>query len=132
MSVLSVVCIGNSLGIGMPSVRVLRADPGDQHRHRGAGGAERLGHRRERSTSSLFAQYGAGYMQGVQRPSPRRRWDTRGVALSVLYRLHLTSGRCSVGVFVLFEKDKVTRADIEREVEDSKSRRTTPSGRSAP
>jgi hypothetical protein len=42
---------------------------------------------------------------------------TRGVALSVLYRLHLTFWSLLGGLFVLFEKDKVTRADIDREVE---------------
>jgi hypothetical protein len=42
---------------------------------------------------------------------------TRGVALSVLYRLHLTFWSLLGGLFVLFEKDRVTRADIDREVE---------------
>ena len=44
-----------------------------------------------------------------------------GVALSVLYRLHLTFWSLLGGVFVLFEKDRVTRADVAREVERERS-----------
>ena len=42
---------------------------------------------------------------------------TRGLALSLLYRLHLTFWSLLGGLFVLLEKDRVTKADIEREVE---------------
>jgi hypothetical protein len=42
---------------------------------------------------------------------------TRGVALSVLHRMHVTLWSSVGGVLTFFEKDKVTRADIEHEVE---------------
>jgi hypothetical protein len=41
---------------------------------------------------------------------------TRGLAVSVLYRLHVTLWSLFGGLLTLLEKDKVTRADIEREV----------------
>jgi uncharacterized protein (TIRG00374 family) len=42
---------------------------------------------------------------------------TAGVALSLLYRLHLTAWSLLGGVLVLFERERVTAADIEAEVE---------------
>jgi hypothetical protein len=46
---------------------------------------------------------------------------TRGVALSVLYRLHLTFWSLLGGVFLFFEKDRVTRDEVAREVERERS-----------
>jgi hypothetical protein len=40
---------------------------------------------------------------------------TRGVALSVLYRTVLTGFSLLAGLLVLFEKDRVTKEDIDRE-----------------
>jgi hypothetical protein len=63
---------------------------------------------------SLFSQVGAAYVVGAG--DPAHVMGTRGVALSVLYRLHLTAWSLLGGLFVLFEKDRVTKADIEQEV----------------
>ena len=63
----------------------------------------------------LFADYGAVYLGNVANAGVVM--GTRGVALSVLYRLHLTFWSLLGGLFVLFEKDRVTKADIEHEVE---------------
>jgi len=41
--------------------------------------------------------------------------------LSVLYRLHLTFWSLLGGVFLLFEKDRVTRDEVAREVERERS-----------
>jgi uncharacterized protein (TIRG00374 family) len=64
---------------------------------------------------SLFAKYGAVHLAGVANAA--QVMGTRGVALSVLYRLHLTLWSLLGGVFVLLEKDRVTRADVQHEVE---------------
>ncbi len=114
ISVLSVVCIGKSLGVGMPTfeyfvlipviniVTVLPIGPN------GWGVGETL-------YKYLFGKYGAVYLPTVA--MAEEAMGTRGVALSVLYRLHLTCWSLLGGLFVLFEKDRVTRADIDAEVE---------------
>jgi uncharacterized protein (TIRG00374 family) len=63
----------------------------------------------------LFAKYGMVYLAGVANAA--QVMGTRGVALSLLYRLHLTLWSLVGGVFVLLEKDRVTRADVQHEVE---------------
>jgi uncharacterized protein (TIRG00374 family) len=114
VSVLSVVFIGNALGVGMPSfeyfvlipiiniVTVLPIGPN------GWGLGEAL-------YQQLFSTYGARHLTGVANAA--QAMGTRGVALSVLYRLHLTFWSLLGGLLVLFEKDRVTKADIDREVE---------------
>ena len=62
----------------------------------------------------LFAEHGAQHLVGVTDAAAAMR--TRGVALSLLYRAVLTAFSCLAGLLVLFEKDRVTRADIDREV----------------
>lgn len=113
VSVLSVVCIGESLGIGMPVfeyfvlipiINIVTAVPIMPN---GWGLGEAL-------YKGLFGRYGAAHLPGVA--NAVEAMGTRGVALSVLYRLHLTLWSLLGGLFVLFEKDKVTRADIENEV----------------
>jgi len=42
---------------------------------------------------------------------------TRGVALSVLYRLHLTAWSLFGGLFVFFGRDRISKAEIEHEIE---------------
>ena len=64
---------------------------------------------------SLFARYGAVHLVGVANAA--QVMGTRGVALSLLYRVHLTLWSLVGGVFVLLEKDRVTRADVKHEVE---------------
>jgi uncharacterized protein (TIRG00374 family) len=117
ISVLSVLCIGYSLGVGMPPfeyfvlipvINIVSALPVSPN---GWGWGEAL-------YKSLFGTYGAPYLQGaVSAEVAKATMGTRGVALSVLYRLHLTFWSLLGGLFVLFEKDRVTKADIDREVE---------------
>jgi glycosyltransferase 2 family protein len=113
VAVLSVVFIGEALGVGMPTldyfvlipvINILTAVPIMPN---GWG----LG---EWAYQGLFGTYGARYLPGVANAG--EVMGTRGVALSLLYRLHLTLWSLLGGVLVLFEKDKVTRADIAREV----------------
>lgn len=113
VSVLSVVFIGHSLGVGMPTfeyfvlipviniVTVVPLGPNGW----GVG---------ETAYKYLFGTYGAAHLPIA---NATEAMGTRGVALSVLYRLHLTFWSLLGGLFVLFEKDRVTKADIEREVE---------------
>jgi hypothetical protein len=61
----------------------------------------------------LFATHGAVYLTGTAGPY-LAMW-TRGVALSVLYRTVLTGFSLLAGLLVLFEKDRVTKEDIDRE-----------------
>lgn len=117
ISVLSVLCIGYSLGVGMPPfeyfvlipvINIVSALPVSPN---GWGWGEAL-------YKSLFGTYGAPYLHGaVSAEVAKATMGTRGVALSVLYRLHLTFWSLLGGLFVLFEKDRVTKADIDREVE---------------
>lgn len=112
ISVASVVLIGESLGVGLPTfeyfvlipiINIVTALPIGPN---GWGVGEAL-------YKLLFGKYGAAALPGV--PDAAGVMGTRGVALSVLYRLHLTFWSLLGGLFVLFEKDRVTRADIERE-----------------
>jgi uncharacterized protein (TIRG00374 family) len=114
VSVLSVVCIGKALDVGLPTfdyfvlipvINIVTAVPIMPN---GWGLGEAL-------YQGLFGTYGAKYLPGIANAS--EIMGTRGVALSVLYRLHLTLWSLLGGLFVLFEKDKVTRADIARETE---------------
>jgi uncharacterized protein (TIRG00374 family) len=113
VSVLSVVFIGQALGVGMPTfeyfvlipvINIITAVPVMPN---GWGLGELM-------YQNLFATYGAPYLPLVANAA--EVMGTRGVALSVLYRLHLILWSLLGGVFVLFEKDRVTRADIDREV----------------
>lgn len=115
LSVLSVVFIGNALGVGMPAfeyfvllpvINIVSALPIGPN---GWGVGEAL-------YKLLFGTYGKAYVVGATDPAAAAAiMGTRGVALSVLYRLHLTFWSLLGGLFVLFEKDRVTQADIERE-----------------
>jgi uncharacterized membrane protein YbhN (UPF0104 family) len=113
VSVMSVVLIGDALGVGMPwleyfvivpVINILSAVPIAPN---GWGVAETF-------YQFFFSKYGAAYAGSVGNPA--QVMGTRGLALSVLYRLHLTFWSLLGGVFVLLERDRVTRADIEQEV----------------
>ncbi|MBL8748306.1 MAG: flippase-like domain-containing protein [Planctomycetes bacterium] len=113
VSVLSVVLMGKALDIGVPTfdyfvlipvINIVSAIPIGPN---GWGVGETLYH-------NLFGTYCAKYLVGVANAADAM--GTRGVALSVLYRLHLTLWSLLGGLFVFFEKDRVTRADIETEV----------------
>ncbi|MBM4062550.1 MAG: flippase-like domain-containing protein [Planctomycetes bacterium] len=114
ISVGSVVCIGHSLGIELPTfeyfvlIPVINIVSVVPLMPNGWGLGEWL-------YKGLFEAYGAPFLPGV--PNAAQAMGTRGVALSVLYRLHLTFWSLLGGLFVLFEKDRVTKADIDREVE---------------
>ena len=114
VSVLSVVCIGFALGVGMPVfpyfvlipvINIVSAVPIAPN---GWGIGEWL-------YGQLFGRYGAEFLVG--QANAAEAMATRGVALSVLYRAHLTLWSLLGGLLVLFEKDRVTRADIEHEAE---------------
>ena len=120
VSVGSVVLIGHALGVGMPTfeyfvivpvINILSAIPIAPN---GWGFGEAL-------YKGLFSTYGAEHLAGVAPAAAAETMGTRGVALSVLYRLHLTFWSLLGGVFLLFEKDRVTRADVAREVERERS-----------
>jgi uncharacterized protein (TIRG00374 family) len=121
-SVGSVVLIGKALGVGLPTfdyfvlipiVNIVSAIPILPN---GWGIGETL-------YQGLFGTYGARYLHEVA--NAVEVMGTRGVALSVLYRLHLTLWSLLGGLFVLFEKDRVTKADIDREarLEEEEDRR---------
>lgn len=120
VSVGSVVLIGHALGVGMPTfeyfvivpvINILSAIPIAPN---GWGFGEAL-------YKGLFSTYGAEHVAGVAPAAAAEAMGTRGVALSVLYRLHLTFWSLLGGVFLLFEKDRVTRDDVAREVERERS-----------
>jgi hypothetical protein len=106
LAVLSVVLIGNALGVGLPTfdyfvlipiINIVSAVPIAPN---GWG----------------LGEYMYGYLFGLAAPAGAQEvMTTRGIALSVLYRLHLTLWSLLGGLFVLFEKDRVTKADIARE-----------------
>ncbi len=113
LSVLCVLCIGDAIGVGMPPfeyfvlvpvINIVTALPIAPN---GWGWGELL-------YGQLFGKYGAAHVSGVA--NAEAAMATRGVALSVLYRLVLTATSLIGGVLVLFEKDRVTRDDIDREV----------------
>lgn len=113
LSVLSVVFIADALGVGMPTfeyfvlIPIINIATALPIAPNGWGVGEWL-------YKHLFGTYGAVHLPGVANAT--EAMGTRGVALSVLYRLHLTLWSLLGGLFVLFEKDRVTRADIDREV----------------
>jgi glycosyltransferase 2 family protein len=116
LSVLSVVLIGEAIGIGMPTLEyfvlipiinialVLPVSPS------GWGYGEAM-------YKYFFGTYGAPHLAGVPAAVAIETMGNRGVALSVLYKLHVICWSLLGGLLVLFEKDRVTKADIEREVE---------------
>jgi glycosyltransferase 2 family protein len=114
ISVASVVFVGQALGVGMPTfeyfvliplINIVSALPLAPN---GWGFGEAL-------YGYLFGTYGAVHLPDLPAAVAKATMATRGVALSVLYRLHLTFWSLLGGIFVLFEKDRVTQADIDRE-----------------
>ncbi len=114
-TVLSFLLIGTSLGVGLPPLEyfvlvpvilMVSAVPLGPN---GWGVGEWM-------FGGLFGHYGAVHLQGVV-PDPETVMRTRGVALSVLYRLHTTAWSLVGGAMVLFDRDRVTRAEFEAELE---------------
>lgn len=110
IAVLAVVCFGVAIGVGMPTfeyfvlVPVINIASALPIAPNGWGFGELL-------FGYLFAEHGAQYLTDVVDASAAMR--TRGVALSLLYRSVLTAFSCLAGLLVLFEKDKVTKADLD-------------------
>lgn len=112
LSVLSVALIGQAMSLGMPMleyfvlvpiVNIISAVPLGPN---GWGVGElAFGH--------FFATYGAGFITAAD---PAMVMRTRGVALSLVYRIHLTLWSLLGGLLVLLEKDRVTAKDVEREL----------------
>lgn len=132
LAVLSVVCFGNALDIGMPSfeyfvlipvINIVTAVPLAPN---GWGIGEGL-------YKYFFGQYGGVHIAGPGVPAAvaQETMGTRGLAVSVLYRLHVTLWSLFGGLLTLLEKDKVTRADIEREVAEEAREDETGDGKGA-
>ncbi|MEC7584767.1 MAG: hypothetical protein VYE77_10660, partial [Planctomycetota bacterium] len=111
---LSVILIADAMGVGMPwfecfvLVPVINIVSALPIAPQGWGVGEYLYY-------ELFSRYGAAHLGNVANAG--LVMGTRGAALSVLYRLQLTFWSLLGGLFVLFEKDRVTKADIKQEVE---------------
>lgn len=120
LSVTGVVLIGRALGLGLPGegvpvyeyfvlvpvIVMVSAVPIGPN---GWGVGEVL-------YAYLFGTYCAGYL-GPSVANPVYVMRTQAVALSVLYRIHLTLWSLLGGILVLLGKDRVTRAEVQAEIE---------------
>lgn len=73
---------------------------------------------------TLFGKFAAIHVSGAV-PDPEAVMRTRGVALSVLYRLHTTLWSLVGGVLLLTDRQRLSRAELEaagRDAEDSTRR----------
>ncbi len=111
-SVLSYYFVGQALGVGMeladyfvlmPVILIVSAVPIAPN---GWGVGEAM-------FGYLFGKFGTVHLVHAQAESIMR---TRGVALSVLYRIHLTLWSLVGGLIMVFSKDKVSKEDIQAEV----------------
>jgi uncharacterized membrane protein YbhN (UPF0104 family) len=64
----------------------------------------------------LFGEFGAAYLVGIPQAEAVAKMGARGVTLSLVYRLTLTALSMIGGLLFFFDKDKVTREDMAREV----------------
>lgn len=112
LSVLSVALIGAALSVGMPTfeyfvlvpiINIASAVPLGPN---GWGVGEAL-------FGYLFGVYGAPFITAFDPVAVMR---TRGVALSLVYRIHLTLWSLLGGLLALLEKDRVTQADMQQEL----------------
>jgi uncharacterized membrane protein YbhN (UPF0104 family) len=113
LSVLSVSLIGQALAVGMPMfeyfvlvpiINIVSAVPLGPN---GWGVGEAL-------FGYLFGVYGADFITAFDPVAVMR---TRGVALSLVYRIHLTLWSLLGGLLALLEKEKVTQADVQHELQ---------------
>ncbi|MCA8943301.1 MAG: flippase-like domain-containing protein, partial [Planctomycetes bacterium] len=113
VSVTSIMLVGKALAVGMPEyayfvlIPVINIASAVPIGPAGWGVGEFL-------YGSLFGQFGAAHAIGVVEPV--RTMATRGVALSVLYRVHLMAWSMVGGLLTLTAKDRVTRAEVEQEI----------------
>lgn len=115
VSVASTMLMGKALNVGMPAleyfvlvplINILSALPLGPN---GWGVAE-LAFR------SLFGTFGAPYLAPMPVAQASAIMGTRGVALSILFRIHLTLWSLLGGLLMLFDRDRPTRSEIEEEV----------------
>ncbi|MCB9869465.1 MAG: flippase-like domain-containing protein [Planctomycetes bacterium] len=114
LSVASYAFVGEALGVGIPMqdyfvlipiIVIVSAVPIAPN---GWGVGEFMFRR-------LFGDFGAPHLVGADALTATKVMGTRGVALSLLYRIHLTLWSLVGGVLFFFDKDKVTRAEMERQ-----------------
>ncbi len=115
LSVTSVMLIGMALRIQMPAyeyfalVPVINIASAVPLGPNGWGVGEAL-------YRLLFGTYGAPYLAEVPQETAKLIMGTRGVALSVVFRIHMTLWSLLGGLMVLLDKNRVTRHDVEEEV----------------
>lgn len=121
-SVLSYAFVGTALGVGIPLVDyfvlipiiiIVSAVPIAPN---GWGVGEYM-------FRKLFGEFGAPVLTGVATDRAVQIMGTRGVALSVLYRIHLTVLSFIGGLLFFFDKDKVTKQDMEAEADTGEEAR---------
>lgn len=115
VSVTAVMLIGEALNIGMPALEYFVLVPVINIASAVPIGPNGWGVG-EVAFRVLFGEYGAIYLPGVPLGEATVIMGTRGVALSVLWRVHLTLWSLLGGVLMFFERDRVTLHDIEEEV----------------
>jgi uncharacterized protein (TIRG00374 family) len=125
VSVLSVMLVGHALSVGMPALEYFVLVPVITIASAFPIGPNGWGVG-EVAYRYLFGVFGGVHLSELPRETATFIMGTRGVALSVLYRIHLTLWSLLGGLLVLFERDRVTRREIEREVA-----RETAAGRAA-
>jgi uncharacterized protein (TIRG00374 family) len=114
VSVTSCALIGMSLGVGVPVVEyfvlvpIINTISAIPITPNGWGIGEGL-------YRFLFGKYCAVYLGST--PNAAEVIGTRAVALSVLHRIQMTLWSLLGGVFLVLDKDRVTRAEVEAEVE---------------
>lgn len=113
-TVLSFYLMGQALGIGVPALEYFALIPvilmvsAVPIAPNGWGIGEAL-------FGTLFAKFASVHLVG-EVADPVAVMRTRGIALSVLYRLHTTVWSLIGGVMLLFDRDRVTRAEFDAEV----------------
>ena len=115
VSVTAVMLIGQGLGVGMPALEYFVLVPVINIASAVPIGPNGWGVG-EVAFRYLFGEYGAGYLTGMTVERATFIMGTRGVALSVLWRVHLTLWSLLGGVLMFFERDRVTLHEIEEEV----------------
>ena len=115
-SVCSYACVGMALGVGMPFanyfvlIPVIVTASALPIAPNGWGVGEFL-------FKELFGRFGAAHLTQVSAVAASHTMGTRGVALSIVYRIHLTAWSMLGGVLYFLDKDKVSREEMAAEAE---------------
>ena len=110
-SVCSYACIGTALGVGMPFsdyfvlIPVIVTVSAIPIAPNGWGVGEFL-------FKELFGKFGAVHLPDLAPAVATHAMGTRGVALSIVYRIHLTTWSMLGGILYFFGKDKVSREEL--------------------